>query len=383
MAKIGRPGLPSDRRQQVWEMWRAGSSISEISREVGSPPGSIFSILLPFGGIYRPPQRRRPGCLTLADREEISRGLAAGESARAIGRRLGRPASTVTREVARNKGRRRYRAVDADDRAWRRARRPQRSRLAKNPVLRCYVAARLRDDWSPEQIAGTLRRRYPPGHRMRISHESIYKSVFIQSRGVLPKDLQRHLRTRRPIRRSVHNTVAGQWRSRIIDAVSISQRPGIVDERVEIGHWEGDLVCGRHWSQCATLVERVTGYTVLVQLDNREAGTLTTALEQVMNRLPGQVRRTLTWDRGMELAGHKQVSTTTGMRVYFADPHSPWQRGTNENTNGLLRQYFPKGTSMAGLTQTDLDAVADKLNTRPRKRLGYRSPADMMAPLLH
>jgi IS30 family transposase len=382
MAKIGRPGLPSDTRQQVWERWKAGDSISEISRRVGSPPGSIFSILLPHGGIYQAPQRRRRGCLTLPDREEISRGLAAGESFGCIGRRLGRPTSTISREVAANKGRRRYRAVDADDRAWRRAKRPKKCKLATHPVLRGYVAARLREDWSPEQIAGVLSKTHPAGSRMRVSHETIYKSLFIQSRGVLAKELQRHLRSRRPIRRSVHNTVTGQWRSQITDAVSISQRPAEAADRAIPGHWEGDLLCGRHWTQVGTVVERSTGFTVLVQLDDRAMTTLTAGLRRTMTRLPVQLRRSLTWDRGMELADHKNVTIDTGLQVFFADPRSPWQRGTNENTNGLLRQYLPKGKSMGGLSQEDLDNIAAKLNSRPRKRLGYDTPADRLAPLL-
>ncbi len=341
MVKIGRPGLPSDRRQEVWERWKAGDSISEISRVVGSPPGSIFSILLPFGGIYQPPQRRRPGALTVVEREEISRGLAVGESYRGIGRRLGRSASTITREVAKNKGPRRYRAVDADDRAWRRARRPKTCLLAQRPELRTLVAAKLTLDWSPEQISGWLGKQYPPGSPMRVSHETIYKSLFIQSRGVLAKGLQKHLRSQRPIRRSVHNTVTGQWRSQITGAVSIHRRPAEVEDRAVPGHWEGDLLCGRHWTQVATLVERSTRFTVVVQLDNREMTTLTQGLRGTMTRFPQWLRKSLTWDRGMELADHKSVTTQTGMAVYFADPRSPWQRGTNENTNRLLRQYLP------------------------------------------
>lgn len=382
MAKIGRPGLPSDRRQQVWELWKAGASISEISRTVGSPPGSIFSILLPFGGYYQAPQRRRAGTLTLAEREEISRGLAAGESFRAIGRRLGRPASTISREVAKNKGPRRYRAVDANDRAWRRARRPQKCKLARNPVLRGYVAARLREDWSPEQIAGSLRKRHPAGSGMRVSHETIYKSLFVQSRGVLAKELQKHLRSGRPIRRSVHNNVTGQWRSQIKDAVSISERPAEAADRAIPGHWEGDLLLGRHWTQIATVVERATRFTVLVQVDGRDMESVTAGLSREMNLLPDQLRRSLTWDRGMELADHKNVTKNTGLDVYFADPRSPWQRGTNENTNRLLRQYFPKGVSMKDLTQADLDAVAARLNSRPRKTLDFDTPADRLQALL-
>jgi len=349
---------------------------------VGSPPGSIFSILLPFGGFYQPPKRRRPGTLTLTEREEISRGLAAGESYRAIGRRLGRPASTISREVAKNKGPRRYRAVDADDRAWRRARRPQKCKLARNPVLRGYVAARLREDWSPEQIAGVLRKRHTVGSRMRVSHETIYKSLFVQSRGVLAKELQNHLRSGRPIRRSVHNTVAGQWRSQIKDAVSISERPAEADDRAIPGHWEGDLLLGRGVTQIATVVERATRFTVLVQVDGRDMASVTAGLSREMNLLPEQLRRSLTWDRGMELADHKTVTKNTGIDVYFADPRSPWQRGTNENTNRLLRQYFPKGVSMKDLTQADLDAVAARLNSRPRKSLNFDTPTDRLQALL-
>jgi len=382
MAKMGRPGLPPERRQEVWERWKSGDSISEISRAVGSPPGSIFSILAPYGGIYQAPQRRRPGALAPADREEISRGLARGESFRAIARRLGRSASTVSREVGRNRGRGRYRALDADDRALRRARRPKPCLLAGRPALREFVAAKLKDDWSPEQIAGHLAKRHPAGSAMRISHETIYRSLYIQSRGVLAKELQQHLRSKRPIRRSVHNTVKGQWRSQIKDAVSIRERPDEVEDRLIPGHWEGDLVMGRHWTQIASVVERTTRYTLLAQLDGRDATTVTRSLARIMTRLPQALRKSLTWDRGMELAGHKTVTSDTGLAVYFADPQSPWQRGTNENTNRLLRQYFPKGVSMAGLTQDDLDAVAAKLNTRPRKVLEYDTPADRLAVLL-
>lgn len=364
-------------------MWKGGFSISEIGRVVGSPPGSVFSVLLSHGGIYQAPQRRRPGTLTLADREEISRGLAAGESLRSIGRRIGRPASTISREIAKNRGRVKYRAVDADDRAWRQARRPKKCKLAKNPVLRGYVAARLREDWSPEQIAGTLKRRYPTGSRMLVSHETIYKSLFIQSRGVLAKELQAHLRSGRPIRRSVHNSVTGQWRSQIKDAVSIRERPAEADDRAVPGHWEGDLLLGRHWTQIATVVERATRFTVLVQVDGRDMESVTAGLSREMNLLPKQLHRSLTWDRGMELADHKTVTKNTGLDVYFADPHSPWQRGTNENTNRLLRQYFPKGVSLKGLTQADLNTVAARLNSRPRKTLDFDTPADRLQALLH
>ncbi len=382
MAKIGRPGLPSDKRQQVWEMWKAGKSISVIALAVGSPAGSIFSILLPFGGIYQPPQRRRATGLSAAEREEISRGLAAQESMRAIGRRLGRPASTISREIARNRGVTKYRATDAEDRAWRRAKRPKLCLLARRPALAAYVTDRLREDWSPEQIAGTLRKHHPAGSAMRVSHETIYRTLFVESRGVLARELRAHLRSGRPLRRSVHNTTTGQWRSQIKGAVSIRERPLEVDERTVPGHWEGDLLLGRHWTQLATLVERTTRFTVLVQLPGRDMHAVTAGLSREMARLPEHVRRSLTWDRGMELADHHTVTANTGLDVYFADPHSPWQRGTNENTNRLLRQYFPRGVSMKDFTQTELNQVAAKLNARPRKTLDFDTPAARFNSLL-
>ena len=373
----------SDRfRAQLSALWVSGKSFSEISRAIGYPPGSIFTVIKQTGGYVPAPRRRKPDALTLAEREEISRGLARGDSLRQIARGLGRAASTVSREIARNRGRGRYRAIDADDRAWRRARRPKACLLASDPALRNYVAARLGEDWSPEQIAGVLAKDAPIGTGVRVSHETIYKSLFVQSRGVLAKQLQKHLRSGRPTRRNVHNTVTGQWRSQIKDAVSIRERPAEVDDRAIPGHWEGDLLLGRHWTQVATVVERATRFTVLVPLDGRDMTTVTTGLAREMTRLPEQLRKSLTWDRGMELADHRTVTITTGLDVYFADPRSPWQRGTNENTNRLLRQYLPKGQSMAHLTQDDLDLIAAKLNTRPRKTLGFDTPADRLAALL-
>ena len=382
MAGLGRPGMSDTHRRELWDRWKAGESISDISRALHRPPGSIFTILRTRGGIAPPAPCRRPDALTLADREEISRGLARGESYRQIGLTLGPSPSTISREVARNKGRAKYRAVDADDRAWRRARRPQACLLAQRPGLRAVVAAKLAEDWSPEQIAGHLAKTYDVESGMRVSHETIYKSLFIQTRGVLAKELQKHLRSRRPIRKNAHNTVTGQWRSQIKDAVSISERPAEVEDRAVPGHWEGDLLLGRGLTQIATVVERATRFTVLVQLDSRDMHTVTAGLSRTMTRLPEQLRRSLTWDRGMELAGHKAVTEATGLDVFFADPRSPWQRGTNENTNRLLRQYFPKGTSMAPYSQDDLDAIALKLNTRPRKTLEFDTPADRLATLL-
>jgi IS30 family transposase len=375
--------MSDERKDELWGRWHAGESISEISRAMGKPPGSVYTILRLNGGVWQRPRRRRDGHLTLAEREEISRGLSQGLSVRAMAERLGRAPSTISREVARNKGRDRYRAIDAHDRAWYRARRPKPCRLDTNEVLRTFVAAMLQADWSPQQISGFLAAMHPPGSEMRVSHETIYKTIFIQSRGALKRELSRHLRTHRPIRKHKNHTVKGQLRSQITGAVSIHERPAEVADRAVPGHWEGDLLLGRGVTQMATVVERSSRFTVLVQLDGRDMVTVAHQIAEKMNQLPIELRKSLTWDRGMELARHRDVTTWTGLDVYFADPRSPWQRGTNENTNGLLRQYFPKGTSMAALTQDDLDLVALKLNSRPRKTLGYRTPATVLEALLH
>ena len=382
MAKMGRPGMPDERRREVWDRWAKGESISDIARAVDRAPGSIFTILRDRGGFVPPPRRRRLQFLSLSEREEISRGLASGESLRAISRRLQRSPSTISREIKRNKGPKRYRAVDAEDRAWRRARRPKPCRLLERPALARMVADKLAADWSPEQISGFLATESGHDREMQVSHETIYKTLFVQSRGVLAKELQGHLRTRRPIRRSVHSITKGLQRSVIKGLVPISDRPAEVEDRAVPGHWEGDLLLGRGVTQMATLVERSSRFTVLVQLDGRDMHTVAAALSNRMNQVPADLCRTLTWDRGMELASHQEVTAATGLNVYFADPRSPWQRGTNENTNGLLRQYFPQGTSLAGVTQDELDAVALKLNTRPRKVLGYATPAATLEKLL-
>ena len=341
MARLGRPGLSPECRQALWEMWRSGFSISEISRELTLKAGSVFTVLAAHGGIYQPPQLRRVGSLTLSEREDISRGVAAGLSRRAIARNIGRSPSTVSREISRNKGVEKYRALDADDRALRRAKRPKKCKLANNRLLRDHVEAKLREDWSPQQIAATLPGLFPDEERMRVSHETIYRSLFIQSRGVLGKDLQHHLRSRRPIRRNIRHTVKGQWRSQIKDAVPISQRPTEANDRSVAGHWEGDLIIGSGQTQIATLVERKTRFTLLVQLDGKDMETVTAGLTKVLKRSPANLLKSLTWDRGMELAGHKKVTANTGIAVFFADPRSPWQRGTNENTNRLL-EWSPK-----------------------------------------
>ncbi|MFJ1709964.1 IS30 family transposase [Kitasatospora sp. NPDC088346] len=382
MARLGRPGMSDMQKRELWDRWKAGESISEISRALGRPPGSIFTILKSNGGYVPPVRRRRDGGLTSAERESISRGPAQGDSMRTIARALGRAVSTVSREIARNKGTGHYRAVDAEDRAWDRARRPKPCLLAANEPLRALVAEKLAEDWSPQQIAGHLAKTQTAESGMRISHETIYKSLFMQARKVLAKELQKHLRSGRPTRRNIHNTVAGQWRSQIKDAISIHERPVEARDRKVAGHWEGDLVMGSGVTQVATLVERTTRFTMLVQLDGRDTATVTARISAQMLNLPAKLRKSLTWDRGMELAAHKNVTATTGLAVYFADPQSPWQRGTNENTNRLLRQYLPKGTGMGHLTQADLDVIALRLNTRPRQTLDFDTPAGRLEALL-
>lgn len=382
MAKMGRPGMSDEHRLEVWDRWSRGDSITDIARAVNRAPESIFTLLRDKGGYVPPVRRRRVGHLSLAEREEISRGVAAGESLRAIAVRLERAPSTISREIKRNKGPRKYRAIDADYRAWRRARRPKPCLLSQCPELAGFVAAQLSEDWSPQQISGHLAREMGERPEMQVSHETIYKTLFAQSRGVLAKELQGHLRTRRPIRRSRHSTTKGLQRSQIKGLVSISERPSEVEERTVVGHWEGDPIMGRGVSQIATVVERCSRYTVLVACAGRDTGTVVASLSEKMTTLPRATRKTLTWDRGMELAAHPKVTEATGLAVYFADARSPWQRGTNENTNGLLRQYLPKGVSMAGITQEQLDLVADKLNARPRKALDYATPAAILDCLL-
>ena len=374
--------MSDDQKNALWERWRSGESISEIGRAMGKPPGSVYTILRTGGGVYRPPRRRKVGHLTLQEREEISRGLARGESMRKIAARLGRSPSTISREIARNKGCVKYRAIDAHDRAWYEAKRVKPCKLDENQVLADFVRDRLEQDWSPEQISGFLSVMHPNNPAMRVSHETIYKTLYIQSRGVLARELTKHLRTHRPIRKHKRHSVKGQTRSQIADAVSIHDRPAEIEDRAVPGHWEGDLVLGRGLTQMATLVERTSRFTVLVQLDGRDMTTVSERIAEQVADLPKQRLRSLTWDRGMELASHKNVTRWTGLNVYFADPRSPWQRGTNENTNGLLRQYFPKGTSLADVTQEQLDTVANKLNTRPRKTLDYRTPATIFDQVL-
>ena len=362
-------------RRELWERWRRGESVCEIGRALDRAPGTISHTIRLRGGVGPSERRRSRLALTLREREEISRGVAAGESARRIAGRLGRSPSTVTRELNRHDGRRRYRAAEADRRAWERARRPQRCKLARRPALSRIVAAKLQQDWSPQQIAGWLKIEFPDDETMRVSHETIYLTLFIQARGALKRELVAHLRHTRSLRRPRTASRANRGQGQIVDAVSIRERPAEAADRAIPGHWEGDLLAGAGNSHVATLVERHSRFLMLIAVDGKDTRSVTSALSRQVSRLPQQLRSSLTWDRGMEMAEHARYTIATDVKVYFCDPQSPWQRGSNENTNGLLRQYLPKRTDLARHTQTELDAIAAKLNTRPRRTLDFKTPA--------
>jgi IS30 family transposase len=378
MAQMGRPGLSLQQKRELWARWKSGHSLSDIGRSLGKQAGSIFGVLSLRGGIAPPARRRSPLSLSMHEREEISRGLVAGLSLRKIAKQLGRAPSTISREVSRNNGRK-YRAANADEQAWRSACRPKLCRLAVNRSLQMVVARKLTDNWSPQQISGWLKVEYLDDPPMRISHETIYKSLFVQARGVLRKELISRLRTRRLMRRGKSSTTRGQPRGQIVDAISIRERPAEVEDRAIPGHWEGDLLAGAKNSHIATLVERRSRFVMLVKVPGKDTNSVVSALVRQVKHLPAGLMSSLTWDRGTELADHKRFSVATDVSVYFCDPQSPWQRGSNENTNGLLRQYFPKGTDLSGHSQQDLDAVARQLNTRPRKTLGFTTPAAKLA----
>jgi IS30 family transposase len=361
---------------EVWDRWQRGEGLKLIGRVFDRSSGAIFQHLKPHGGIRPAPRRRSRRTLSLDDREEISRGVAAGVSLRSIAAQLRRAPSTISRELRRNGGQSRYRAAAADNRAWDRALRPKLCKLARHEELRQLVAARLSDNWSPEQIAGWLKHTYPNDEAHQVSHETIYRSLFVQARGVLKKDLQAHLRSGRAIRRSRHASNKNDQRGSLADMISIRERPASVEDRAVPGHWEGDLLCGSSNSYIVTLVERHTRYVLLAKVANRDSATVITALIEQAKRLPDELRQSLTWDRGKEMAQHKRFTLATDAAVYFCDPQSPWQRGSNENTNGLLRQYFPKGTNLSVHSQERLDEVARQLNGRPRKTLGFETPAE-------
>ncbi len=369
-------GFTAAEKTELWDRWKRGESLKAIGRAFGKQSSSIYFLVAPHGG-FRPAERRRSRlALTLAEREVISRGVTAHRSARSIAKLLGRSPSTVSREMSRNGGYDRYRAAQADEQAWVRARRPKRCKLANSPRLRQTVARKLRLNWSPQQIAGWLKRAHPEDEFYRVSHETIYRSLFVQARGVLKKELLGHLRSKRTIRRSKRAGLNGDRRGQIKDIVSISQRPAAVEDRAVPGHWEGDLLAGSKNSYIATLVERHTRYVMLAKVTNKDTQTVVSALIKQAKRLPNELYKSLTWDRGKELADHRRFTLATNINVYFCDPQSPWQRGSNENTNGLLRQYFPKGTDLSVYSQTQLNKAARQLNERPRETLKYETPAE-------
>jgi IS30 family transposase len=371
-----RRGFSAAEKTELWDRWQRGESLKAIGRAFGKESSSIHFQVSPHGGIRPATRRRSRLALTLSERETISRGLAAQQSARSMARLLGRAPSTVSREVHRNGGRERYRASRADEHAWVRARRPKRCKLATSPRLRQAVTRKLRLNWSPEQIAGWLKRAHPQDEAYQVSHETIYRSLFVQARGVLKKELLRHLRSKRTMRRSRHATGKGVDRGQIKDVISIRERPASIEDRAVPGHWEGDLLSGPGNSYIVTLVERHTRYVMLAKVADKSTRTVVSALIKQAKKLPTELYKSLTWDRGKELTDHRRFSLATDIDVYFCDPRSPWQRGSNENTNGLLRQYFPKGCDLSVYSQAHLNKVARQLNERPRKTLGFETPAE-------
>ena len=368
---------------QVWLRMRAGQAAKPTARQLGLCTGTVRAYLIRCGGIRPQPRRRAAGRLSLAEREEISRGLAAGHSIRALALSLARAPSTVSREVNANGGRRRYRAARADLAAWSRATRPKPCKLAGSPLLRAIVEEKLIHRWSPQQIDGWLKLTYPKRPEMQVSHESIYRTLFVQSRGALRKELTRYLRTGRVLRRP-KGVRLPDGRGGRPNTLHISQRPAEVADRAVPGHWEGDLVFGKNMSPVATLVERKTRFLMLVGLPrgDHQADTVADALAAAITTLPAQLAKSLTWDLGHEMAQHQRLTIQTGVQVYFCDPKSPWQRGSNENTNGLLRQYLPRRLDFRTLTQADFDAIAQELNERPRQTLEFKTPSQALAEAL-
>ena len=371
-------GLSAIEKSDMWRRWKAGQSLHEIARAFGKSHSSIRCVVSLRGGIVPVTRRRSLLALTLPEREDISRGIASGSSIRKIAQLLDRAASTVSREVVRHGGRPEYRANEADAQAWKSALRPKPCLLAIHEKLQEIVASKLLLDWSPEQISGWLKTQYPNDESLRVSHETIYRSLFIQARGALKKELVGHLRSKRRIRRSQHSRIFKDSRGQIADAISIRERPAEVEDRAIPGHWEGDLLSGSRNSHRVTLVERHSRFTTLIKVPSKDTAVVVAALTRHARKLPAVLRRSLTWDRGLEMAQHKTFTMATDVKVYFCDPQSPWQRGSNENTNGLLRQYFPRRTDLSGYTQADLDKVALRLNQRPRKTLGFQTPASRL-----
>ncbi len=366
----------AQQRALMWERYQKGSSLNDIARLFERHHSSVSRIIGEHGGIRPTDKKRAKNHLTLDEREEISRGISASLSMRAIACKLNRPPSTVCREVNRNGGYKQYRAVNADKAAWERAKRPKTCKLITNKKLAFFVAQKLKCAWSPQQIAGWLRRQNPSDDNFQVSHETIYKTLYIQTRGALKKELQKCLRSKRIMRYSRHATLKNKGLGKISDGLTISERPESVEERLVVGHWEGDLIKGCNNSYIATLVERHSRYVMLVRVDDSKTQTVIKALIKNAKKLPINMYKSLTWDRGYEITNHKDFTKATKIPVYLCDPYSPWQRGSNENTNRLIRQYFPKGTDLSTHSQQKLSSVARKLNERPRKVLEYETPAE-------
>jgi IS30 family transposase len=377
MAYRARKRFSPEEFADVWDRWQRGETLNAIGRVFDRPSSSIFNLLAPTGGIRPQPRKRSRLALTIYEREEISRGIAKDYSIRDIARYLNRSPSTISREINRNGGYYQYRASEADNAAWDRTRRPKQCKLGRYPALARIVTKKLKANWSPDQIAGWLKVTYPEDEKSQVSHETIYKTLFIQARGALKKELQLYLRTQRAIRRSKQHSIKNEGLGKITNAVSIRERPAQVEDRAVPGHWEGDLIAGTNNSYIATLVERHTRYVMLARIKQKDTKHVIDALIKQAHKLPRELYKSLTWDRGTEMADHQRFTLATDIKVYFCDPQSPWQRGSNENTNRLLRQYFPKKTDLSVHSQATLNKVARQLNERPRKTLKYRTPAFM------
>jgi IS30 family transposase len=378
MARTER-NLKTPELAELWRRWHTGQTLVNVAEALDVSLTAVAKCIVRGGGVA--PRRGKRSALTLTDdeREAISRRLAQRWSFRRIAASLDRAPSTVAREVNRNGGRGSYRATYADRRAWRCARRPKSCKLVNTPRLRKFVTSKLKQNWSPQQIAGWLRREFVDDLAMQVSHETIYRTLFVQARNALKKELLGHLRTHRSHRQP---RKPRKGTSAIVDGISIRERPAEADDRAVPGHWEGDLLFGSVHSYIATLVERHSRYVMLIKIPSKDTKTVTAALQKHIVLLPDELRRSLTWDRGSEMSGHKEFVVATELPVYFCDPHSPWQRGSNENTNGLLRQYFPKGKDVAHFSQAELNRVARQLNGRPRKTLDYRTPAQALTEAL-
>lgn len=369
----------ADEKDLIFDLWKQGTGFSDIGRILEAAPGTVFTALRESGGIKPKARKRRSEHLTLEEREEIRVALSAKMSLRAIARMLGRSPSTISREVKRNRGRRYYKAVDADNRAKRMAKRPKIGILEAAPVLRHLVMEKLELKWSPEQISGWLRDEYSRNKKMHVSHETIYKSIYVRSKGVIHHAFSKHLRRGRPMRHGRHHRRSGDRSfTNIVQGISIHERSKNIEHRRSVGHWEGDLVSGSNNTHIATLVDRKSRYTIIAKLPGKDATSVHEALLSVFKKMPNEYCKSLTWDRGMELARHAELTSEIGIPVYFCDPQSPWQRGTNENTNGLIRQYLPKKTDLSPHSQSRLNDIAKQLNERPRKTLKFKTPSHMI-----